>query len=126
MQRMHALDPVLCAVDVQAPMLEIDLSPAKRAEFLGAQPMPICKQDRSAVPDAVAPTLTRCVDQSFDFCVLLDTPAACTRIGQSARQCSVCCHRPLINSLLIASLSRSWRSASVRNSGSLRTVSAAW
>jgi hypothetical protein len=62
MQRMHAFDPALCAVNMQSPMAQIDLSPAQLAQLGSSQPMPICQQDRSSIPWAIPSSLARCLD----------------------------------------------------------------
>jgi hypothetical protein len=49
MEWMHAFDPALGTIDVQAPMAQIDLRPTQLTEFLGAQAMTIRKQDRCTI-----------------------------------------------------------------------------
>jgi hypothetical protein len=46
---MDAFNSSLHSVDVQSPVAQVGLRPAKRAEFLRAQTMTVSEQDRSSV-----------------------------------------------------------------------------
>jgi len=49
-QGMHAFNPALRSIDMQAAVPKIDLRPAKLAKFRSAEPMPIGEQDCRSVP----------------------------------------------------------------------------
>jgi hypothetical protein len=63
MQWMNALDAAFSSVHMQAAVVQINLSPAQRTEFSGTQAMTIRKQDRSAIPGRVAPSLVCSLNQ---------------------------------------------------------------
>jgi hypothetical protein len=69
MQGMNAGAATLGAVDMQAALSKIDLRPTKAAEFGSPEPMPVGEQDRTRIPGAIAASLSRSLDQSFDLCL---------------------------------------------------------
>jgi hypothetical protein len=64
---MHTLDATFGAVDVQAPMPQIDLRPTQRTQFLGTQTVPIRHQDCRCIAWAITPSLPRSFDQPLHF-----------------------------------------------------------
>src|SRR5262249_27796722 len=74
-QGMDALNATLGTVHMQAPMLEIDLCPTQRAEFLRSQPMPIRQQNRCAVPGSIAPALPGSIEQTLHLALCLNGSA---------------------------------------------------
>jgi hypothetical protein len=75
---------------MQPSVPKIDLRPAKLAEFLRSQAMPIRQQDRSRIPRAIPPALPRSADQLLDLTFGQVLARAIGGISQSP-QCSVRC-----------------------------------
>ncbi len=81
--RVNALDPTLRPVHMQPPVPEIDLRPAKLAELLRLEPMPVRQQYCCAIACAIAPSLTCSLDQSLNLFLSEILPCPIGRIGQA-------------------------------------------
>jgi hypothetical protein len=79
MQGMNAFNATLGPIDMQAPLLEINLRLAKLTQLGSAKAMSIREQDRCSIPWAVAPSLSRSFDQPINFCLsqILPRPVRC-------------------------------------------------
>jgi hypothetical protein len=82
MQRMHTLDPTLCAIDVQSPIAQIDLSPTQLTQLLGSQAMTIRNRSITTLQLLLTNNATRALFVCYLF-ARVRSPLICRELEHS-------------------------------------------